>query len=196
MTRERAAAWALPLLATLFFAAGLTSGKRPHDLLPPERAQLGAVPPPPQQLMLPHFSCPACPGLYLLRPAAIRAADVPPWYKCGCKVGDARCICPSLAAPRQLTREQTPQFILLTVRSREGVWFGGSRQHGWLGATHGSALPVVLKPCWMCWPLETEHPICCCLQHDGAINPNSSSAMLAVTRSRKHPNGCPITATM
>lgn len=46
-------------------------------------------------------------------------ADAPAWYKCGCKAGDARCICPSFAAPRQLSRDQTPQFILLTVRTAD-----------------------------------------------------------------------------
>ena len=146
MTRLRAAGWALPLLATLLLAAGLASGKRPHRMLPPERAQeLGggaaaAAAAAAALVMLPHFSCPTCPGLYLLCPAAIRAADAPAWYKCGCKAGNARCICPSLAAPRQLTREQTPQFILLTVRARgHSFGFGGSRQHGgWarLAAAH------------------------------------------------------------
>ena len=46
-------------------------------------------------------------------------ADAPAWYKCGCKAGDARCICPSFAAPRQMSRDQTPQFILLTVRTAD-----------------------------------------------------------------------------
>ena len=41
--------------------------------------------------------------------------SIPWWYKCLCRAGDARCICPSTSPPGNLAPPKAPQFVLFTV---------------------------------------------------------------------------------
>lgn len=50
-------------------------------------------------------------------------------------------------------------------------------------------LRVIQCPC-------PSHFCLCLVQHDGAITADAAQALTAVTRSLKHPNGCPVSATL
>ena len=87
-------------------------------------------------------------------------------------------------------------------RPRRAGACGDAAVHPANGEGAQAARPCVLlllEPCSgraRGWVLET-HPFRFPpLQHDDAVDAGAAAALLAVTRSLRHPNGCPITATM